>query len=82
MNKRGNVLLGIGVALIVWVFGVLFLPFLTDDITTFRTDMECSNTSISGGTMLVCLVAGITTPVWIWTILSLAIGFILGGSKG
>jgi uncharacterized membrane protein len=74
-------MLGIGIALFVWVFGILFLPFLIDDITTFRTDMDCSNTSISGGSMLVCLAGGITAPLWIWTILSLAIGFIIGGGK-
>ena len=81
MNKRGSIFLGIAVALIVWVFGVLFLPFLTDDVTTFRTSMDCSNTSISGGSMLVCLAGGIITPFWIWTIISLAIGFIMGGNK-
>ena len=81
MNKRGNIMLGLPIALIVWIFGILFLPFIMDDITGFRADLDCSNTTIGGGSMLVCLAGGIIVPLLIWTFLSMAIGFIIGGSK-
>jgi len=81
LNKKGGIFMGIAIALIVWVFGVLFLPYVIDDVATFREAMECSSNDISGGNMLVCLGGGILVPYVIWTIFSLAIGFIIGGGK-
>ena len=81
MNKRGSIFLGITIGIFVFIMGVLFIPFLTDDVTTFRTAMNCNSTSISGGTMMSCLVSDLTIPYLIWFFCSLLIGFIGGSLK-
>jgi len=81
MNKKGSVFFGIGIAIFVYVMGVLFIPFVMDDVTTFRDAMDCSSTTISGGTMLQCLIADATLPYLIWFFVSLAIGFIIGATR-
>jgi len=78
MNKKGNVFLGVAFGLIIWIFGVLFIPYLADDITTFRTAMDCSNTEISGATMINCLFGDLVMPYFIWTMLSALLGYIAG----
>lgn len=81
MNKRGSAFFGVTIALVVYIFGVLFIPFIMDDITTFRGEMDCSNTDISGGTMLACLLGDAMIPYLIWFFISLAIGFIMGARE-
>jgi hypothetical protein len=80
-NKKGNAFLGVVVALIVWFGGILIFPFLTDDITTFRSALDCTNTSITGGTMINCLYGDIVAPFWIWTIFAIALGYIAGSKR-
>ncbi len=77
-NKRGNIFFGVVVALIVWFFGVLFIPFITDDVTSARDLLDCSNNTISDGTKLNCLTVDIVIPYFIWTLMSLAVGFLVG----
>lgn len=82
MNKKGNVYFNVGIGLFLLVMGVLFLPFLTDDITTARANLNCENPSqITNGTMLVCLGISGLAPYFIWFFLSIAIGFITGGKS-
>ena len=81
MNKKGSIMLGIWIAIIIWVFGIFFLPFLADDITTTRSALDCTNSSISFGTKLNCLNVGITIPSFIWLLVSLALGLIIGGLR-
>jgi len=78
-NKKGSVFFGIGIGIVIFIFGVLFLPFIMDDVTTFRTAMDCSNTDITGGTMLSCLVGDAIVPYLIWFFISLSLGFVVGG---
>jgi len=78
MNKRGNIFMGVVVALILYVFGILFIPFLTDDITTARSDLDCSNASIYDGTKLQCLGIDIVIPYFIWFIISASLGYLAG----
>jgi len=80
MNKRGNIFFGVIVALIVWIFGILFIPFITDDITVARVALDCTNSSITDATKVTCLTVDILLPYIIWTLMSLAVGFIVGGS--
>lgn len=82
MNTKGNLFFAFMVALIVWIAGVLMLPFIIDDIDTFRTDMDCTNSSISDGSKITCLTGDILVPYFIWTIASIALGFIAGLSRG
>lgn len=81
MNKRGSIFLGVTIGIFIWIMGVLFLPFMTDDISTLRTSLDCSNTSISGGTMLTCLFTDALVPYFIWFFVSLALGFLVGGGR-
>jgi len=78
MNKKGSVFFGVGIGIVVFIFGVLFLPFVMDDLTTFRGEMDCSSSDITGGTMLACLMGDLVVPYLIWFFISLALGFIVG----
>ena len=79
-NKKGSAFFGIGLGIVLFIFGVLFLPFILDDVSTFRDAMDCSNVDITSGTMLSCLVSDAVVPYWIWFFISLALGFIIGRS--
>jgi len=82
MNKRGSIFLGLGLGIFIFITGVLILPFLTDDVTTFRTALDCSSAdSISDGTKLTCLFGGGIVVYYIWFFSSLALGVIIGGLK-
>lgn len=77
MNNKGSIFMGITVALIVWIFGMLILPFMLDDVSTFRLDMDCVNASISDVSKLVCVMGDSLIPYFIWTVISLALGFVI-----
>ena len=78
MNKKGSAFFGITIGIVIFIFGVLFLPFIMDDVTTFRDAMDCSNVNITGGTMFSCLLSDATIPYLIWFFISLSLGFIVG----
>lgn len=82
-NKRGNVFLGIWVGIFVWMMGIMFLPYLTDDVTTARSSsqLDCANTSITDGTKLDCLNVDLVVPYALWLFFSLAVGLITGAFK-
>lgn len=81
MNRKGNMYFGIIIGIFVFVTGVLFIPFITDDITTARNNLQCSSpTTITSGTMLTCLLFSSLTPYLIWFFVSLLLGFIVGGT--
>lgn len=79
-DKRGNIFFGVVVALIVYISGILILPYLVEDVTNFRVAMDCTNTSISDTSKINCLMGDIIIPYWIWLIVSIALGFIVGGN--
>lgn len=76
MNKRGNLFFGAMIALILWMAGIYFLPYIIDDVTTFRVAMDCTNSSITDTTKITCLTGDIIVPYFIWTLVSLAVGYI------
>ena len=78
MNKRGSVFFGVAMGIVIWIFGVLMIPFIMDDVSTFRGEMDCSDTSITGGNMLSCLAGDLVVPYIIWIIISLSLGFVIG----
>ena len=78
MNKKGSAFFGIAIGIVIYIFGVLFIPFIMDDVTTFREAMDCSNTDITGGTMLSCLTGDLVIPYLIWFFISLTLGFVVG----
>lgn len=80
MNKKGSLFLGLSVFLLIYVFGILILPFFTDDVVTTRNQLDCSNSSISDGTKLMCLETDIFIPYFILFIISAAGGYLLGSN--
>ena len=69
-------------ALVLFMVGTQFIPFAQDSIDDFRTSYQCStNSSISDGAKASCLVTDIGIPYFIWLLVSLAIGLLLGGGK-
>lgn len=78
MNKRGSVFFVVIIAIFIFAMGVMFMPFFADDITSFREDIDCSNSSISDGAKLTCLEVDVLMPYFIWFIVSIAIGLIAG----
>jgi len=78
MNRRGNIFLGVVVAFILFAFGVLFMPFIADDIDTARTDLDCSNANIYSGTKLVCVATYAVMPYFIWFFVSASLGYLVG----
>ena len=81
MNKRGSMFFGVAIGIVIFIFGVLFLPFLMDDVTTFRDAMSCEDTTTTGGNMLSCLMGDILIPYWILFFVSLTLGFVVGRSS-
>ncbi|GBE19364.1 MAG TPA: hypothetical protein ENG87_00495 [Candidatus Pacearchaeota archaeon] len=80
-GKKGNIFFGFVVALVVYIFGILFIPFITNDITTSQTALDCTNISISAGSKLVCLNTDLVIPYVIWLIISIALGYLAGGAR-
>lgn len=78
-NKKGGLYMGITTAIIVFMIGMLVIPFVKDSVTDFRTNIQCSNTSISDGAKMTCLFGDTVVPYFIILILSLVIGVIVGG---
>lgn len=80
MNKKGNIFLGVIIGMFIFISGVLIVPFLADDISTLRTNLNCANPSqITGGVMVTCLLNSALIPYFIWFFTSIALGFIIGG---
>jgi hypothetical protein len=78
MNKRGNIFFGVGIAIFLWVMGILILPYITDSVTDSRTGLDCTNISISGGSKITCLYGDVVVPYFIWFLVSLLLGYIAG----
>lgn len=78
MNKKGNIFLSIFVALFLFATGVLIMPFLADDITDARDNLNCSNVDISDGNKLICLSVSGIMPYFIWFFTSLSVGYLIG----
>ena len=66
MNKRGQVTILMGLMVAVFMFFLVqgFITPFSDTIELNRNNMDCSNTSISTGTMITCL--GLDMTLWFW----------------
>jgi len=80
MNRKGQGLfMSIIVGVMIFMVGVLFINFLTPEVTVVRnaTNLDCSNAAgISDGTKLACLVVDLVIPYFILIIFSFAGGII------
>ena len=78
MNKKGSLFFGIAIGILIFVFGVIFLPYFIDDVTTTRNSLTCDLDNITYGTMLMCLEIDLILPYIIWFIFSAFIGYLIG----
>jgi len=77
-SKKGNMGIAIIAAIFVFIVGISMVNIFMPEVTSFREDMDCGNAEeISDATKLVCLVGGISIPMWIITITSIALGGII-----
>lgn len=79
MNKKANIFRSIFITLFIYVSGILILSFLLDDIISTRLALDCTNTAaISDGVKLTCLAIGGVTPYFLWFLISISLGFVIG----
>lgn len=79
MNKKGSVGIAIITCILLIIIGFMCINFVKDEVTRARTNLNCANADdISDATKLTCLVIDGTVPYWIWLILSISIGLIVG----
>ena len=65
MNKKGQVfILRFMTALFVLILVLGYIPSFKDTIQLQRTSLDCTNTSISTGTQMLCL--GLDMTLWYW----------------
>lgn len=81
INKRGQgIFIGVIIALLIYVAGILFLPLAKDIVDSSRTDSSCSTpASISDGSKILCLMFDGAIPYFLWFIVSIAFGVIFNG---
>ena len=78
VNKKGQTFgMTILFGIIIFIFGMLIVNFLIPNVSDARTNLSCSDTSISNGTKLLCLFVDGTIVYYIWGIISLAGGLML-----
>lgn len=78
-NKKGSAFFfGISIALFVWIIGIMVIPFFEDSVDLFRTNMDCTNTTITSGNQVACLMGGGIIPYFIIFIVGVVLG-IIGG---
>jgi hypothetical protein len=77
-NKRGQTL-GITIVALIFIFiiGFMTINFLFDEVSDFRSNLNCANAAdITDGTKLLCLAVDTTIPYWIFLIFAITIGAI------
>lgn len=84
MNKKGQVLFimyfMVATFVILLVLGFI-VPF-SDTIALQRTNLDCTNTSISTGTQITCLGLDLTLPFWIGMIALAGFGVLWKKNRG
>ena len=80
-SKKGSLFLGLGLGIFLFITGVLIMPFILDDVSTTRVDLDCYGANLTSGNKLTCLFVGILTPYFIWFFTSMALGLIIGAGK-
>lgn len=76
-NKKGSTILIILIALVYFIFGMIFMNFIKDDVTIARdaTHLKCSNPDTDGD-KLTCLIVDGVIPLFIIAVLSAGGGYI------
>lgn len=75
-NKRASIFLGVIFAIFFFILGTLLVPFIKGVATDTRTSLDCTNSSITDGGKITCLIADAGFPYFIIVLLTLVGGFI------
>jgi len=75
-GKKGSLFLGFLFAIMFFMIGIMMLPFIKDSVTDARTNLNCTNSSISDGNKFSCLIVDIGVPYFIIALLTFVGGFI------
>lgn len=83
IGKKGQLGLGIITAIMLFLVGVVALNLIKPEITSTRTSdsLDCTNSAISDGTKLTCLVVDGVFPYILITVFSIAGGAIMTNIK-
>ena len=77
-NKKGQIMLSVLFAIVIFIFGMLFYNFIKGEVDNTRTDLTCSSSAtISDGTKLTCLIVDGVIPYFIILVVSLSLGIVL-----
>lgn len=77
MNKKGGIFIGVIFALFFFMIGMVLVPLVKDGVSTqARTDIGCTNSSISDGAKGTCLIVDVGIPYLMVVILTFVGGFI------
>lgn len=79
MNNKGQTaLLGLMIGVFIFLLAMVFIDPLADVITEARDDsqLDCSNSSISDGKKMTCLMVDLILPYFIGVVLAVAGGWI------
>ena len=73
MNKKGNILFSFMIFMFLFFAGVMFINFITDDITLTRSsqNLNCQDTTISDGAKVTCLGIDLVVPYILVGVLSI-----------
>jgi hypothetical protein len=77
MNKKANIFTGFLLAFFIFMLSVWMLPFMKDGATDMRTNLDCTNHSVTDGNKVSCLLADGSIP-YIMIILFTFIGGLIG----
>ena len=79
-NKRGQTLMvALMIGIFVFMMAMVFIDPIKDVITTSRgaSQLDCTNSSISDGTKMTCLLVDLVLPYFIGVVLAIA-GALIG----
>ena len=84
MNNKANIMMGVFMAVFIFLFGMIYINYLPDSVTAAQNsdNLDCSNSSITDGQKLTCLGTDIIVPGFIIIILSIAGGAITSKLTG
>lgn len=75
MNKKGNILAGVMVAIILFMVGMIVVNFVKPEVTQARADATCTSPA-TDGTKLLCLGIDFIVPYFIVLVFSIAGGIL------
>lgn len=81
-NKGQSAALAILTAFMLFMIGMIFINPLKTSIDSSRLGMNCSDSTISDGSKLTCLIIDIVMPYFIISIFSIAGGLVISRFVG